>query len=203
MHLPRIGLPALVLIGIIGAPARAQPAPEPLPVCLGCHGESGTSQTERVPSLGAQKSDYVIAQLLMFREKQRVAPPMNDMAAGLSDDDLQSLADAIAKLPAPQPSAPIDAAAAEEARGLIARYRCGSCHGADLAGQGQIPRIAGQREDYLAAALEGYKTNARPGYNPAMNEVSRDIRDEHIPILARYLAQYQPDGAAKEQAPRP
>lgn len=203
MRHPLVGLSALMLLGGAGLPARAQPAAEQLSVCLGCHGENGTSQAERVPSLGAQKSDYVVAQLLMFREKQRIAPPMNDMAASLSDDDLQSLAEAISGLPAPQPSAAIEAAAAEEARGLIARYRCNSCHGADLAGQGQIPRIAGQREDYLVAALEGYKSNARPGYEPAMNEVSRDIRDEHIPVLARYLAQYRPEQSTTGQTPRP
>ena len=198
-----VGLPALLLLGLAGVPAHAQTVEERLPLCLACHGERGTSETERVPSLGAQKGDYIIVQLIMFREKQRVAPPMNDMAEGLSDDDLQSLADTLSKLPAPQPSAPIEAAAAEQGRALVARYRCGSCHGADLAGRGQIPGVAGQREDYLAAALEGYKNDTRPGYNPAMNEASRDIRDEHIPLLARYLAQYRPDQAAVGQVKQP
>ncbi len=198
-----VGLSALILLDSIGVPVCAQPATEQLSICLSCHGENGTSQAEHVPSLGAQKSDYVVAQLLMFREKQRIAPPMNDMAANLSDDDLQSLAEAISKLPAPETSAPIEAKAAEEARALIARYRCGSCHGADLAGQGQIPRVAGQREDYLTAALEGYKSNARPGYEPAMNEVSRDIKDEHIPVLARYLAQYRSEQSTEGQVPKP
>lgn len=197
------GLSALVLLGLANVPVRAQSVAERLPTCLACHGEQGTSATERVPSLGAQRTDYIIAQLLMFREKQRVADPMNDMAAGLSDDDLQELADTISKLPPPEPSAPVDAATAAEGRALIARYRCGSCHGADLAGRGQIPGVAGQREDYLAAALEAYKTDKRPGYNPAMNEVSRDIRDEHIPILARYLAQYRSDQAGEGQGKKP
>jgi cytochrome c553 len=188
-----------LVLGFAGAPARAQSVAERLPACLGCHGEHGTSETERVPSLGAQKVDYVIAQLLMFREKQRVAEPMNDMAAGLTDDDLQELADVVSRLPPPQPAAAIEAADAAEGRALIARYRCGSCHGADLAGRGQIPAIAGQREDYLARTLGAYKTDARPGYNPAMNEASRDIRDEHIPLLARYLAQLRPDRANLER----
>jgi cytochrome c553 len=192
-------LSALLLLVLVGAPARAQLAAERLPACLACHGERGTSETERVPSLGAQKPDYLIAQLLMFREKQRTAEPMNDMAAGLSDDDLQELADVISKLPPPEPAAPIEAAAAAEGRALSARYRCGFCHGADLAGRGQIPGIAGQREDYLALTLKAYKTDARPGYNPAMNEASRDILDEHIPILARYLAQFRSDQAAPRQ----
>ena len=86
-----------------------QSVKERLPTCLACHGENGQSQTTDVPSLGAQQAFYVTVQLLMFREKMRVADPMNDMAKGLTDDDLQDFAEIISKLPAPQPAAgPVD-----------------------------------------------------------------------------------------------
>lgn len=178
-----------ILLALL-APARAQTPAERLPVCLACHGAAGTSALPGVPSLGAQMSEYVIAQLYVFREKQRVAPPMNTIAEGLTDDDLQGLADLVSKLPAPKPApSALDAAALEQAGRLVAQYHCNSCHGAELAGQGQIPRIAGQREEYLIKALEGYKSNTRPGYNPAMNEAAQDIKDADIPILAKFLAQ--------------
>jgi cytochrome c553 len=171
--------------------AFAQTPQERLPTCLACHGATGTSETDGVPSLGGQPADYLLVQLVLFREKQRVADPMNAMAEGISDDDLRALADAAAKLPAPKAAAAAaDASLAAEGRDLVTKYRCNSCHGAGLAGEGQIPRLAGQREDYLAKSLTGYKSNSRSGYDPAMNEVAQEIKAEDIPVLAKYLSTY-------------
>ena len=91
-------------------PASAQQlVKERLPNCLACHGENGQSQIEDVPSLGAQQAFYVTVQLLMFREKMRVADPMNDMTKGLTDTDLQGFAEVISQLPAPKPATgPVD-----------------------------------------------------------------------------------------------
>src|SRR4029077_11573308 len=86
-------------------PASAQQlVKERLPTCLACHGENGQSQNDGVPSLGGQQAFYVTVQLLMFREKMRVADPMNDMAKGLTHTDLQGFADIISQLPAPKPA---------------------------------------------------------------------------------------------------
>ena len=96
-------LVAALALTCVSLPASAQTVQERLPTCLACHGENGQSQNPDVPSLGAQQSFYVTVQLLMFRERMRLADPMNDMAKGLSDGDLRSFADVIAKLPAPHP----------------------------------------------------------------------------------------------------
>ncbi|GJD49670.1 Cytochrome c-552 [Methylobacterium crusticola] len=186
--------PALAAALLSSTAARAEALAERLAPCLACHGETGRSAIPEVPSLGGQPADYLVTQLYQFRETQRVAPPMNEMAAGLSDDDLRAFADALAALPAPaSPAAAPDGAApigaaAEQARALVSRHQCGSCHGADLAGRDAIPRIRGQREDYLLKALAGYKSNARPGYDPAMNEVAQGLGAGEIQVLARYLA---------------
>src|SRR5579863_10364381 len=96
---------ALSCAAAIPVAAQTPNVKERLPVCLACHGTNGQSQTSGVPSLGAQQAFYVTVQLLMFRERMRVVPPMNDMARGLSDDDLRSFAEAISRLPPPQPAA--------------------------------------------------------------------------------------------------
>ena len=185
----RSALEAAALLVVTSGAASAAPPPEKLAVCLGCHGQDGTSQTDGVPSLGGMPAAYVVTQLFQFREKQRTSPPMNDMAADLSDDDLQVYADAIAALPPPKPSAkPIDESRKARAESLVAKHQCGSCHGSDLAGRDQIPRIRGQREEYLAAALTGYKSNSRPGYDPAMNEVAQTLSDDDIRDLALYVS---------------
>ena len=180
---------ALALSWIALPPAAAQTVKERLPECLACHGENGQAQDPGVPSLGGQQAFYTTVQLLMFRERMRVAAPMNDLTKGLSDQDLQTLADIIAKLPPPPPAAgPAEEARMARARALIAQNRCDSCHTSNFGGQQNVPRIADQREDYLIKALRGYKDNSRHGYDPIMASVTEPITDEQILDLAYYLA---------------
>jgi cytochrome c553 len=180
---------AVALGHVTVLPAAAQTVQARLPVCLACHGQNGQSENPGVPSLGAQQAFYVTVQLLMFRERMRVVDPMNEMAKGLSDDDLRGFADAIAKLPAPKPvEGPVDAARMERASGLVEKNHCNVCHTPSLAGQENVPRIADQREDYLVKALRGYKDNSRRGYDAAMADVIAEINDEQMLDLAYYLA---------------
>ncbi|MCX4197446.1 hypothetical protein OMR07_19350, partial [Methylobacterium organophilum] len=157
---------------------------ERLAPCIGCHG-AGTSATEGVPSLGGQLPDYVVTQLFQFREKQREAPPMNEVAAGFSDDDLRGYADAVATLPPPAwAGPPADAALAARAQALVAKHQCNSCHGPDLAGRDAIPRIRAQREDYLAKALAAppqYRfTDSPTGYVSLINRASVAAVEDYL-----------------------
>ena len=183
---------ALAAACVMTLPAAAQTVQQRLPVCLACHGADGQSQTQGVPSLGAQQTFYTTVQLLMFRERMRVADPMNEMAKGLTDDDLRGFADAIAKLPAPKsPSGPVDDARMTRARALVEQNRCNVCHTANFAGQDNVPRIADQREEYLVKALRGYKDNSRHGYDTAMADVIAPITDEQILDLAYYISRFR------------
>ena len=184
----RTFLAGLCFVTLPVLPALAQSVGERLPTCLSCHGANGRSNNEGVPSLGGMPADYVLTQLYLFREKQRIAEPMNDMAAGLSDDDLRAIGDTIAALPAPTSDTQGDPARMGRAQGLVAKHQCASCHNADFSGHDQIPRIRAQREEYLVAALKGYKSNTRAGYDPAMNEVAQPLSEEEILDLAYYMA---------------
>lgn len=180
---------ALALGCLAALPAAAQTVQQRLPTCLACHGENGQSNSPGVPSLGGQQVFYVTVQLLMFREHMRVAEPMNDAAKGLSDDDLQSFANIISKLPPPPPAAgPVDEARIERAQALVAQNRCNFCHTPSFAGQDNVPHIADQREDYLIKALRGYKDNSRHGYDATMADVMASVSDDQILDLAYYLA---------------
>jgi cytochrome c553 len=170
-------------------PAVAAGPPEQLAACLACHGESGQSATENVPSLGGQNAPYALIQLFMFREGLRVAEPMNDMAKPLSDDDLRALSDAIAALPAPKPPAEAgDPARMQAARALAEQYHCIVCHRPDLSGQENVPRIADQREDYLLKTLRDYKSGSRHGYDATMTEALQPVAETQLPELAYYIA---------------
>lgn len=168
---------------------HAEPIAERAAPCLACHGDKGQSQTENTPSLGAQQPAYVLIQLYMFRERLRLADPMNEMAKNLTDDDLRLFSDFIAKLPKPQPLAEAgEPARMQRAKALTAQFHCDSCHNADFAGRDNIPRIAAQREDYLKKTLRAYKDNSRHGYDATMAEALAPVSEAQIDDLAYFLA---------------
>jgi cytochrome c553 len=133
-------------------------------------------------------SAYLLIQLYLFRENQRRVDPMNDMAKGMTDADLQTFADFIEKLPRPKMEQAPDQARMERARALVAQHRCGFCHSPDYSGHDNIPRLAAQREDYLLKALREYKSNARVGYDTAMIEVVQPLKDADLVELAYFMA---------------
>ena len=65
---------------------------------------------------------------------------------------------------------------------------CGGCHLADFSGQKQVPRIANQREDYLAATMKAYRDNKRAGPDTSMNGILYRVPDGDIDALAHFLA---------------
>jgi cytochrome c553 len=169
-------------------PVDAETLEARLPPCLACHGANGQSTISEVPSLGGQPAFYLTIQLLMFREKLRVVEP-NHMMQGLKDDDLRNMAAYIAKLPPPEPGGgPADPARMERSQALIQQHRCNFCHNPDYSGEQNVPRLAGQREDYLVKALREYKDNTRRGYDASMADVLYLISDEQIRDLAYFLA---------------
>ena len=191
MHIVRgLVLIALLLAGAQAAisPASAAEPPAKIVPCLACHGDKGQSQLVNTPSLGAQQPGYTLIQLYMFREGLRKFDAMNQMAKGLSDDDLHTLSDFIATLPKPAADAPGDPARMQKAKELVTKEHCDSCHNPDFSGRDNIPRVADQREDYLAKTLREYKSNARAGYDGTMSEVLQPISDAEITELAYYVA---------------
>jgi cytochrome c553 len=174
---------------LIASLARAETLQERAAPCLACHGERGQSETENTPSLGGQQPAYTLIQLFMFREKLRVFDPMNDMAKALTDDDLRAFSEFIAKLPKPNPPADAgDQPRLQRAQELAQQHRCNSCHSTDFSGKDNVPRIADQREDYLAKTMREYKDNSRHGYDATMAEVLQPVTPEQIADLAYYLA---------------
>ena len=178
-----------LLVILITSPLAAATLEKRLADCLACHGDKGQSTNSEVPSLGAQPQFYLSVQLYMFREHMRSAEPMNAMMKGLSNDELQHMAAALSKLPAPSPAAePPDPATTERARALIQQHRCNFCHNQDFSGEKNAPRLAGQRKDYLIKTLREYKANTRRAYDTSMADVVYALTDTDILDLAHYLA---------------
>ena len=174
---------------LIASSASAETIVERAAPCLACHGEKGQSETENTPSLGAQQAPYALIQLFMFREKLRVFDPMNEMTKAFSDDDLRLFSDFIATLPKPAPPADAgDPARLQRAQALAQQYHCNSCHKPDFSGGENVPRIASQREDYLAKTMREYKDSSRHGYDGTMAEALQPVTPAQIADLAYFLA---------------
>jgi cytochrome c553 len=174
---------------LIASSAHAETFDQRVAPCLACHGERGQSETENTPSLGGQQAPYALIQLFMFREKLRAFDIMNEMAKPLSDDDLRTFSDFIAKLPKPAPPTEAgDGARMQRGQAAADQHRCNTCHNPDFSGKENVPRIANQREDYLAKTLAEYKSNTRPGYDASMADVMAPVTPEQIAELAYYLA---------------
>jgi cytochrome c553 len=172
--------------------AGAETIEERAVTCFACHGEHGQSETENTPSLGGQQAPYALIQLFMFREKLRTFEPMNETAKSFTDDDLRIFSDYIATLPKPKPPDDTgDAARIQRAQAAATQHRCNNCHKADFSGAENVPRIANQREDYLAKTLTEYKDNSRHGYDGTMADVMGSVTKEQIADLAYYIARFR------------
>lgn len=185
----------LIVVGLIllsALPIDAETLESRLAPCLACHGANGQSTIPEVPYLGGQPVFYLTIQLVMFREKLRVVEPMNQMMQGLKDDDLRGMAAYLAKLAPPEPAdSSVDTVRMERARMLVEQHRCNFCHNWDYSGEQNVPRLAGQREDYLAKAMRQYKNNTRRGYDASMADVLYLISDEQILDLASFLSRFR------------
>ena len=61
-------------------------------VCAHCHGNNGISSSDQIPNLQGQKADYLKSALKAYQEGTRKAPIMNNMAANLSEQDIDNVA---------------------------------------------------------------------------------------------------------------
>jgi cytochrome c553 len=162
--------------------AKAQP-------CLACHGAKGQPPAAGTPSLYGQPPEYLVLQMFLFREGLRDVPPMSGVLNGVTDAEFNNMAAWFtAQQPVTKkskPDAKLRARGAEIAKGM----GCGSCHMSDYSGQREVPRLALQAEDYLAAAMKAYRDNKRIGTDTNMNGIMARMNDADIRALAHFFAQ--------------
>ncbi len=159
--------------------------------CVGCHGPDGVSIAENIPHLAGQPDLFVQFQLVYFRNGTRKNEIMNPMAQPLSDEDVRNLGAYFAslppaKLPLPADSAPDDTHLGEKVAQAV---HCTNCHGDHFEGVDNIPRLAGQREEYLNKALHDFKSAVRTSSGVgAMADVMYPLGDTEMKALSHYLS---------------
>jgi cytochrome c553 len=141
-----------------------------------------------MPLLAGQQAEFLVLQMFLMREGLRVVPEMKGLLTGWSDRDLEEVGALFARQAPPAGGVKRDpklhARGAEISRGM----GCGSCHLQNYAGQRQVPRLANQREDYLASAMKAYRDNKRTGADTNMNAIMYKVSDSDIHALAHYFA---------------
>ena len=157
--------------------------------CLACHGAKSQPPVAATPSLNGQPPEYLVLQMFLFREGLRDVPPMRGVLDGVKDPELNDMAAYFAaQQPVTKKSKP-DAKLRARGTDLANGMGCGSCHKSDFTGQREVPRLAGQAEDYLVASMQAYRDNKRVGTDTNMNGIMSRVNDADIRALAHFFAQ--------------
>ncbi len=185
-------------LAFAAAPAFAQDAARGAALaeergCGACHGSRGVSAVPLMPSLAGQQADFLVLQMILFREGLRQVPAMAEPSRGLSDGQIMDLGVWYASL-ASAPKAdrgPRDAARAERGARLSAERNCNACHLPDYSGRANVPRVNHQREDFLVHTLTEYRDSLRVGADTQMNGVMHGLTNDDIRAIAHHLAQWE------------
>jgi cytochrome c553 len=156
--------------------------------CFGCHGipdYRNAYPNYRVPRLGGQHADYIVAALAEYRGGARAHPTMKGQASSLSGQDARDIAAYFAT------AKPVASSGNATGTPPASANACVACHGKDGVGiTGDYPTLAGQYADYLEQALKAYRKGTRQ--NPIMATFVASLKDEDIQALAHYFASQQP-----------
>jgi cytochrome c553 len=167
--------------------------------CRTCHGVEGQGFRGAfpIPRLAGQQPAYIKNQLDAFIQKRRTNVVMNHVAQVLSPEMEEFLAESFHKLNPPPlggaPAALIPAGKEIFHHGVPSANvpPCATCHGDDAMGNGEIPRLAGQLNDYIFRKLTNF--SAERGLKPSDEDVSslmKPIAHNLTPTQIKEVAAY-------------
>jgi DmsE family decaheme c-type cytochrome len=167
--------------------------------CAGCHGDGGISRKPGMPSLVGMDAQYLVAAMKAYVTGQRKNAVMKALLAGVSDAELNGIANYYA---AQAPARAQTPSVGDAAAGRAASASCAGCHGEQgVSTNPAWPSLAGQDARYLADTLRYYKNGSRG--DETMKGLVGSLDDQTINNLASYYASLAPgqphptNGAAK------
>jgi cytochrome c553 len=119
-----------------------------------------------------------------MRESEQMLAAMK----GLKDPEIIRLAVHFSKLPAKSAPGVVDKKIFSRGAAIAKANRCGICHLADFRGQNQVPRLAGQREEYLLSEMRAYRDYKRRGGDTIMAAALYGLADADLAALSHFLA---------------
>lgn len=169
-------------------PAAALSIDEKTQVCAGCHGQDGKPIDKTIPVIWGQQLGYLYIQLRDFKRGDRKNDTMQPIASSMERQDMMDIAEYFSKKPWPdlgQPSAPKEIS--DRALSANRSVGCTGCHLDHFQGDGTVPRLAGQSEEYLTKTIADFRSRAR-GNNPGMSDLMLATAPDDLAALAEYLS---------------
>ena len=188
-HASRVALTTLSLLTMTDTIAAQDAAiPPKAQVCMSCHGAGGNSTIASIPNLAAQPKQFLVSALYMFREGDRKNDQMSPFASNLSNADMNELAAYFSTQPLEAPKVKLTSAQIATGAALTQQNNCVACHAANLGGQQQMPRLAGQQYAYVKAQLVGFHASTRYDPDGVMTSAAQALSEQDIEALSVYLA---------------
>jgi cytochrome c553 len=193
-----------IVFSTVGRADERQSLQAKIEYCTTCHGSSGQGYHGfyPIPRLGGQQVQYIENQLRAYIEHRRENKYMYSVAHVLSPAIRSALARHFSELnPKPLAGAPKRLVAAgkriyEDGIPETNVPACMACHGGEAKGQGAIPRLAGQLNDYIISKLLNWNSErgrdpARPDISAIMLPTSHNLTKAQVAAVAAYVAYLQ------------
>lgn len=166
----RIAAAFMVTCAPLPAVADANAGEQKAQLCLLCHKEG--PEFRFTPFLERQPAEFLVAATMAFKTGQRQQPAMNTNAANLSQADIRDIADYFAAKPFRSSDENLEPAKIAAGEKLVGEMKCAGCHSPTFYGAGTVPRLAGQKQPYLAWQLQSFFGGSRthPQAMPALND---------------------------------
>jgi len=165
--------------------------------CEKCHGKDGNSTTPNVPIIAGFSHEGFLNTMDVFREDDRIAVEfhkpgepetvMNDIAKGLSDEDVKNLADYFSKRKFKPVQQSVDTELALRGE-VIHKKSCEKCHndnGAEPVDDAAI--LAGQWTPYLRRQFDNFLSGKRLIPRTMLRRI-RELPKEDIEALLNFYA---------------
>lgn len=152
--------------------------------CVDCHGESGNSRLDGIPSLAGLHPNYIKASVNGYFTKQRNDTIMNHFNRAIDQDKLELIARYYGNLKREKSPVPIKGGS-KGIEKIIGQ--CIGCHGANGNSiAADIPSLAGHNQTYLINSMLAYRNGKR--FHKLMNKAVMNLSKKQITRIAAYFA---------------
>ncbi|MHA7685527.1 c-type cytochrome [Cupriavidus sp. PET2-C1] len=173
--------------------ADGGPWPHVNDTCFMCHGVKGNSLHQGYPSLAGQPAAYLETQLRNFADGSRRSANMGPLSMTMGESQIKNLADYFSKVsPVANHYFKPDPQLRGKGQQLVAGGNCAACHGPQLMGHDQFPRLAGQGYDYILAQFDAFSSGTRSEATGMMKRIAEGASPEDRKAIASYLASLEP-----------
>ncbi len=155
--------------------------------CVACHGTNGNSPSGAFPTLAGQNARYIYLQLRDYKEGRRKNPMMSAIAAGLEKQDMHDLAVYFAAQKQARTGFKADPERIKAGAAKAEESLCAMCHLGGMAGQNEVPRLAGQHPEYIVTQLKNFKARERTNDAGNMTSLAQTLSEEDITNLSHWI----------------